>query len=175
MHTITLLPITLFLLLAQAIPSSAAAFPRTPHALNDAVDRLHRLAVRNSAGLAHDLRLAFGSVLAREPSKVSLSSHRVYCTASKNPTTTSSSPGNGPGRHGTSTRNANPSATNTAPAPGTTLPPSRWKLVESHVRFALTCVNNSKTTSDNGSKGMISFRDGISTLALIQHTVSVRQ
>ena len=131
----TILPITLFLLFAhwQAILSSAAVLPRPSHALGSAMDRMHRLAARHSAGLAHDIRLAFGGVLARHATRDPATSHRVYCTAPKNSTATSPPSGSPSGRPGTST--VNPSKTSSASAPGATVPPSLWRLVESHVRL----------------------------------------
>ena len=130
------LPITLVLLLAHAMLSSASIFPRTSHFVGSALSQAHRVALKNSAGLAHDLRIAFKAVLVAQPSE-GVASHRVYCT-----TASSSS---GANRNGSSTARpsgtAHPTRTSSVSAPGATASPSPWKLAESHVSANRTPSN----------------------------------
>ncbi|KAG1867837.1 glycoside hydrolase family 16 protein [Suillus subalutaceus] len=87
----------------------------------------HKAAVKHSAGLARDLRVAFGGILATQPS--SSSNQNFYCVGSDGegvsmpPSSNSSS---------SPTTNGNPTSTGTAAPSSTSVAPSSWKVAESY-------------------------------------------
>jgi hypothetical protein len=115
------LPLTLLLVLGHGAPSNSYLFPRASSAINSGLARAHRFALRNSAGLARDLRVAFKSVLVAQPNG---DARQVYCTSPRSNNT-------GFPAGGTST--ARPTGTSSASTPGATVSPSPWTLAEAHV------------------------------------------
>ncbi|KII94428.1 glycoside hydrolase family 16 protein [Plicaturopsis crispa FD-325 SS-3] len=130
------LPLGLIIfLLVHIAPASAGGFPRVARdTLGRATRHVHRVALKHSAGLARDLRVALGGVLVSQQPINSGSSNRIYCVVGSNP-----SSGSGTGTNGTSP--ATPSGTTTALPSGSATATSSsakptatspFKLVESH-------------------------------------------
>lgn len=130
------LPLSLILLIADAVPSSASLLPRT-------FQKVHGAAVGHTKSLARDLRTAFGVVLVTQSDTPNR--NVVYCKSSgpgssglsSNGTSTSgstsTSPSTSTSRTGTSSSSR--ASTSTSGSPSTTsVPSSAWKLVDSHVR-----------------------------------------
>lgn len=132
----------LLLAIAQASPSSAKQSSSLESI--SITKRFHNAALRHSAGLARDLRTAWGGVLvtrAQQPkSKRSLQKRNIYCVSQKNGGQVPFSAGNRtssahPGPTGTSGSGGH-SSSSTATSTGSGATPSStssWKLVESHV------------------------------------------
>lgn len=164
--------------LAQATTSTAACTSTASHSLTK---RLHDVALKHSAGLAKDLRTAFGGVLVnRQPSPVSgskLRKRNAYCISQRGSGGQVPLGGNGNGTtthrpSSTSTSRssgASPTSTGSGAAPSAT---SNWKLVESHVSCEMLIATKSFVSDhiDDISKVLISSRDGISSLEAIQRT-----
>ncbi|KIK70407.1 glycoside hydrolase family 16 protein [Collybiopsis luxurians FD-317 M1] len=116
----------LFLLYIQGAFSSNV-FSRAAH-------RTHQIAARHTKSLARDLRIAFGAVLASDPSQQPLSNGRtVYCKS--NGGFAGSSGGQGNSTSSSPGSSSNPgSSTKSASAGGPTASPvsTPWKLVEGH-------------------------------------------
>lgn len=151
----------LLALAVQSIPA-ATAEPSYPRAL---AKRFHNAALKHSAGLARDLRTAFGGILdTREPRKrnsKSLQKRNVYCVSQNNGqvpfghghghgngTSSSSSSSTQVSRPtstsaASSTSRGSPSSTSSsASASATPSSTSSWSLVEAHVSFCLPTAQN---------------------------------
>ncbi|TDL28915.1 glycoside hydrolase family 16 protein [Rickenella mellea] len=129
---------TLVFLLAQLMSLAEAGFA-PHHSLSRATERLHKFAIRHSAGLARDLRVVFyGRDVADQ---IPLGSHKVYCklpdpfnngnvnggNSTSPATATSSSAG-----HSTPTSASGTHGSTTAAAqPTTSVPVSQFKLQDS--------------------------------------------
>lgn len=144
-----LLPIPLLLLaLAQAYPAEAAH----SNIFRRATDRFHKAALRHSAGLARDLRVAFGGLLVEKRSSsqlVARSTNGQQCVVSLqdvNDSGSSSASGTGSNATsgtGTSARVSGTSSatasrsTSTSTKSGSSASPSStsaWKVAQSWVR-----------------------------------------
>ena len=115
------LPIHLLLFLLNLMPSQGYSTP------SHAIKRLHNTAIRRSAGLARDLRIALQPILVVKTTNGSSSSN-VYCITSKSSKNPGGGNRNGTGNGSNTTRG---SATSTA---GGAVPTqtSPWTLIESH-------------------------------------------
>lgn len=135
----------IFLVLALAhtpgLTNAKANDPLGRHLLNRAFDSFHKRALRHSAGLARDLRIAFrglGRTDATRRSLVARSNNKPFCISNPAglPDTTNSttnanhSPSHSPSASATSTRKGSPTSTG---APGTN-PTSNFHIVQSYVR-----------------------------------------
>ncbi|KAI0078493.1 hypothetical protein K474DRAFT_1660304 [Panus rudis PR-1116 ss-1] len=124
---------TLFLLclLLSVAPSDANLFARSSHSVVSAANRVHKRAVKHSAGLARDLRLALGGILLEQNSNVG--NARVYCVSSPNggsSLTNATTPNNptspATASHPTSSGSPASSASGSSPTNGASASP--WKL-----------------------------------------------
>jgi hypothetical protein len=136
----------IFLVLALAhtlvgLTNAKANDPLERHLLNRAFDNFHKRALRHSADLARDLRIAFrglGRSDATRRSLVARSNNKPFCISNPaglpdttNTTTNANhSPSHSPSASATSTRKGSPTSTG---APGTN-PTSNFHIVQSYVR-----------------------------------------
>ncbi|KAG0709080.1 glycoside hydrolase family 16 protein [Suillus ampliporus] len=88
----------------------------------------HKVAVKHSAGLARDLRVAFGGVLVTQPT--SPSNQNVYCVGSDGVGV--SVPSSGNSSSSSSTKTGSGTATGTAVPSSTSVPSSPWKAVQNY-------------------------------------------
>ena len=131
-------PNTVLLLLAVAQASPSAAKQPTSLDHLSITKRFHYVALKHSAGLARDLRAAWGGVLAtrvqqhKPKSKRLLQKRNFYCINQKAGGQAPFNAGNGKSSaHPSPTRSSQPaSSTGSGATPSST---SSWKLVESHV------------------------------------------
>jgi hypothetical protein len=135
MHLFKSLPLSVVLLIADAPSSSATLMPR-------AFEKMHGIAMKHTRGLARDLRVAFGGVLVAQPNEHQ-SQHVIYCK----PGRSGGLPSPGSGGGGNNTSSTSPTSSTSRPSGGTKstttsvgasntgvpVPPSPWKLVETHV------------------------------------------
>jgi len=139
------LPLILFLVATAAPePSDASMLARSSESIVRSAHRLHRRAIRHSAGLARDLRVAFNGVRLEQPSAIG--NARVYCVSSPNgglsgpppPSnpTSPASPSQSHSANGTasSTRGSPSSSATSGSASPTSapLPASPWKLLQAY-------------------------------------------
>ncbi|TCD66776.1 hypothetical protein EIP91_000967 [Steccherinum ochraceum] len=139
------IPLILFLLASTSpAPSEANIVARSSKSIARAANRLHHRALKHSAGLARDLRVAFNGALLEQPSN--LGNARVYCVS--NPTgglsgpavpppnpTSPAPPQQSQPSNGTSTSRTSPSQSSTSSGPSSTsapLPSSPWKLLQAY-------------------------------------------
>lgn len=129
----------IFYLLA---PSEANLLSRTSESIGAAAHQVHGVALKHSAGLARDLRLALNGVLVSHSIP---SGHRLYCTSSRPDDDGSDNGGTNNGNRANSSSLGTSSSTGSSGAGSTTktatssaplFTPSTytspWKLVESH-------------------------------------------
>lgn len=115
----TLLPLIAFaLVLAPASLAQGKSLVLT---------RAHKVAVKHSAGLARDLRVAFSSILTTQPS--SSSNQNYYCVGSDGEGVSTPSSGNS---SSSSTTKGNATSTGTAAPSSTSVAPSSWKASNSY-------------------------------------------
>jgi len=117
--------LTLLLLLALALPP-----PALVQAKSSFLSHAHKVAIKHSAGLARDLRVAFGSALVTQ-SDSSTSAENVYCVSSNGigisfPSSNHTSPTSTSSPHTTAT------ATGTAAPSSSSIAPSSWKIVQNY-------------------------------------------
>ncbi|KAH7914464.1 glycoside hydrolase family 16 protein [Hygrophoropsis aurantiaca] len=106
-------------LLANVAPSNAGLFSRSTHGFNIAAHHAHKVAIKHSAGLARDLRVAFRGVL--DVQSPDSPSQNVYCVSSgggvtvpipnsnsSSPSATSSAAGSAPTSSGSSSVPSSP-------------------------------------------------------------------
>lgn len=132
--------VLLLLAVAQASPSAAKQLTSLDHL--SITKRFHYVALKHSAGLARDLRAAWGGVLAtrvqqhKPKSKRLLQKRNFYCINQKAGGQVPFNAGNGKSSaHPSPTHSSRP-ASSTASSTGSGAAPSStssWKLVESHV------------------------------------------
>lgn len=151
-------PLLLFLL-SQSLPTNAEFAPH--RSIARATERLHKFALRHSAGLARDLRVVFqGQYTGQAGSRrvvdsctlaytgrsvdtqesLPNSTHRVYCVRPDNPfvgesTSPASAAPDAARSSATGTATAKGSATSGGTVPASTTAASKYQLVESHVRY----------------------------------------
>ncbi|KAH7929380.1 hypothetical protein BV22DRAFT_1102515 [Leucogyrophana mollusca] len=119
------LPLLAFLL-ANAAPSSAGLFSGSSHTLHLATHHAHKVAIKHSAGLARDLRVALRGVL--DVQSPSSPNQNVYCVSS----------GGGVSVPVGSSNTSSPSATTSAAGSqpttsgSSTAPSSPWKVVDQY-------------------------------------------
>lgn len=133
-------PNTVLLLLATVQASPSVAKQHSSLDPPSVTERFHHAALRHSAGLARDLRVAWGGILvtrAQPNSKRSLQRRNFYCINQKEG-------GQVPFTAGNRTSSVHPSPTGTSgystasstSSGATPSSTSSWKLVESHVSCA---------------------------------------
>jgi hypothetical protein len=128
------LPSSLILFLMAVAPITTSATP------SHAIKRLHNLALKHSSGLARNLRSAFEPILVAQPANSALQ-RKLYCVSYK----ATSQVVNGSisevsSKRPTSTGGSNATRTSTsASSTPTQTASSRFKLIESHVRY-LGCL-----------------------------------
>src|ERR1700710_2556388 len=93
------------------------------------ITHAHKVAVKHSAGLARDLRVAFGGVLIAQPTSSSSSNENVYCVSSSGigvsvPSSNQTGSTHSSSPTGTATGSATPSSTGVAS--------SSWKAVQNY-------------------------------------------
>ena len=134
----------IFLILALAhtlmgLTNAKANDPLERHLLNRAFDSFHKRALRHSAGLARDLRIAFrglGRSDAKRRSLVARSNNKPFCISNPaglpDTTNTTSNANHSPSHtaSATSTRKGSPTSTG---VPGSN-PTSNFHVVQSYVR-----------------------------------------
>ncbi|TFY82363.1 hypothetical protein EWM64_g1657 [Hericium alpestre] len=121
--------------LLQSLPADATV----GHFVKRTTDRFHTVALKHSAGLAHDLRTAFGGILvARSPVRVGITaggSGKPYCVSSKgsigNTNSGSNPQANGNSTGSTSSKGSKPSSTSSGATPSSTFT-SDWKLLQAY-------------------------------------------
>jgi hypothetical protein len=141
------LPTLLIFLCAQVVPSTLAShfFIHS----QSITKRIHDVALKRSAGLAKDLRVALGGALItrrQQPSNSSSQKRSVYCVSTNGGgaqiplggggnSTTRPSTGTSTA---TSTVKSTATSTSSGPAPSST---SSWKLTEAHVSFFVVLMS----------------------------------
>ena len=128
-------------LLIVSLVSSTLAIHSSSH-LHSFTTHLHDVALKHSAYLAKDLRVALGGVLLtqrREPSNAGLQKRAVYCVSQQSNGNGAQVPVGGGGGNGT-TSATRPSSTS-GPVPSAT---SSWNLAEVHVSLLgfVICTRN---------------------------------
>ncbi|THH30175.1 hypothetical protein EUX98_g4019 [Antrodiella citrinella] len=134
------IPLILFLVATAAPgPSDASMLARSSESIVRSAHRLHTRAIKHSAGLARDLRIAFSGVRLEQPSAAG--NAKVYCVSSpngglnappaSNPRPTSPAPSQ-PANGTAAASAATPSATGGSAAPSASLPASAWKLLQAY-------------------------------------------
>lgn len=150
MRTASALPTVLLIAIVQVASSNAAFEPH--RSFSRATDKFHKFALKHSAGLARDLRIAFSGLAGRAVSEPD-DSQKVLCArpgtfvSPSNSTSPASAPDNGGHVHPSTTgHHGGVSSTSSAKGPGSTslpspsslapqpAPTSAFKLQESHVR-----------------------------------------
>ncbi|KAJ8596521.1 glycoside hydrolase family 16 protein [Rhizopogon salebrosus TDB-379] len=111
-------------LLALALASASLV-----EAKSSFITHAHKVAVKHSAGLARDLRVAFGGVLVAQPTTSSSSNENVYCVSSSGigvsvPSSNQTGSTHSSSPTGTATGSAAPSSTGVAS--------SSWKAVQNY-------------------------------------------
>ena len=166
--------------LAIASPSEASILARGSEFFVHAATKAHRRAARHSAGLARDLRLSFGGLLAARQQSSSVASSRLYCVNySGLPAASNATNIVGGGNPTTVKSGSRPSAT-TKPGSGTatgsqssatsTSQSSPWKLQQQYVSSYSVAVSLYADTYIliTLSKAALSSVDGISLPERIQ-------
>lgn len=116
--------LTVFLLLALALAPASLVQAKPSSFLSHA----HKVAVKHSAGLARDLRVAFGNVLATQ--STSSSNENVYCVSSNGIGV--SVPASASSNHSSSSTSPTSTATGTAASSSSSVASSPWKAVQSY-------------------------------------------
>jgi hypothetical protein len=125
----------LLLALANTLIDPVDALPtHAPkrHLLKRATDGFHKTALRHSAGLAQDLRVALRGLGVSSPARRSVTDAAAYCIpkpkTNSNTTTTSSS------SHSATSTSKGPSSVTSSSTPSSTAQ-SNWQLAQDYVRL----------------------------------------
>jgi hypothetical protein len=146
----------ILLVLASSSYAELSSSSGYRHPVRRAIHHAHHVALRQSAGLARDLRVALRGILVSEPlvsrDTSSITSAKLYCSnniigsgSSSSNSSSSSGSSQAPGVVPTASSNSGGSKSASGSSTATTTSPSAsassaYKLVESHVSLALSCL-----------------------------------